>query len=242
VGDEQNYHFKVLKLICQKLGLPSADGIYHLSYGMVELPTGKMKSREGTVVDADDLVAEMVNIAKQKTEELGKVKDFTEPELKELYDTIGLGALKFFLLRVDPKKKMVFNPEESIDFHGFTGPFIQYTHARIKSILRKTRENTPHLIDHLQTEDLLPLEKELAIQLEMFPSVLQEAGTEHDPSKVAIYVFNLSKIFNSFYTEHSIGNAESEEKKILRLQLAQLTAEVIKNGMNVLGIRVPERM
>jgi arginyl-tRNA synthetase len=242
VGDEQNYHFKVLKLICQKLGLPSADGIYHLSYGMVELPTGKMKSREGTVVDADDLVAEMVNIARQKTEELGKVKDFTEAELKELYDTIGLGALKFFLLRVDPKKKMVFNPEESIDFHGFTGPFIQYTHARIKSILRKTRENAPHLIDHLQTENLLPLEKELAIQLEMFPSVLQEAAVEHDPSKVAIYVFNLSKIFNSFYTEHSIGNAESEEKKILRLQLAQLTAEVIRNGMNVLGIRVPERM
>jgi arginyl-tRNA synthetase len=206
------------------------------------LPTGKMKSREGTVVDADDLVAEMVNIARQKTEELGKVKDFTEAELKELYDTIGLGALKFFLLRVDPKKKMVFNPEESIDFHGFTGPFIQYTHARIKSILRKTRENAPHLIDHLQTENLLPLEKELAIQLEMFPSVLQEAAVEHDPSKVAIYVFNLSKIFNSFYTEHSIGNAESEEKKILRLQLAQLTAEVIRNGMNVLGIRVPERM
>ncbi|NCI51138.1 arginine--tRNA ligase [Sediminibacterium roseum] len=242
VGDEQNYHFKVLKLICQKLGLPSADGIYHLSYGMVELPTGKMKSREGTVVDADDLVAEMVNIAKQKTEELGKVKDFTEEELKELYDTIGLGALKFFLLRVDPKKKMVFNPEESIDFHGFTGPFIQYTHARIKSILRKTRENTDHLIGHLQTESLLPLEKELAIHLEMYPSVLKDAATEHDPSKVAIYVFNLSKIFNSFYTEHSIANAESEEKKILRLQLAQLTAQAIKNGMGVLGIRVPERM
>jgi arginyl-tRNA synthetase len=242
VGDEQNYHFKVLKLICQKLGLPSADGIYHLSYGMVELPTGKMKSREGTVVDADDLVEEMINIARQKTEELGKVKDFTETELKELYDIIGLGALKFFLLRVDPKKKMVFNPEESIDFHGFTGPFIQYTHARIKSILRKTRENTQHVIDHLQTADLLPLEKELAIHLEMFPSVLDDAGNEHDPSKVAIYVFNLSKVFNSFYTEHSIGNAESEEKKILRLQLAQLTAQVIKSGMNVLGIRVPERM
>ncbi|MEI6086782.1 MAG: arginine--tRNA ligase, partial [Bacteroidota bacterium] len=137
VGDEQNYHFKVLKLICQKLSIPAADGIYHLSYGMVELPTGKMKSREGTVVDADDLVDAMVNIAQQKTEELGKVKDFTSDELVELYDTIGLGALKFFLLRVDPKKKMIFNPEESIDFHGFTGPFVQYTHARIKSILRK---------------------------------------------------------------------------------------------------------
>lgn len=238
VGDEQNYHFKVLKLICQKLGLPSADGIYHLSYGMVELPTGKMKSREGTVVDADDLVEEMVNIARQKTEELGKVKDFAEEELQELYDTIGLGALKFFLLRVDPRKKMVFNPEESIDFHGFTGPFIQYTHARIKSILRKAepvtgiQEQTP----------LLPLEKELSIHLEIFPAVLQDAAQEHDPSKVAIYVFNLAKTFNSFYTEHSIANAETPEKKAVRLQLSQLTAQAIKNGMSVLGIRVPERM
>lgn len=243
VGDEQNYHFKVLKLICQKLGLPSADGIYHLSYGMVELPTGKMKSREGTVVDADDLVEEMVNIARQKTEELGKVKDFTAEELTELYDTIGLGALKFFLLRVDPKKKMVFNPEESIDFHGFTGPFIQYTHARIKSILRKAGGDAipPTPNSKLQTT-LLPLEKELSIHLETFPAVLEDAAHEHDPSKVAIYVFNLAKIFNSFYTEHSIGNAESQEKKELRLQLSRLTAQVIKNGMNVLGIKVPERM
>jgi arginyl-tRNA synthetase len=228
----------VLKLICQKLGLPSADGIYHLSYGMVELPTGKMKSREGTVVDADDLVAEMVAIAKQKTEELGKVKDFSAEELEELYDTIGLGALKFFLLRVDPKKRMVFNPEESIDFHGFTGPFIQYTHARIKSILRKTGPAT----GNQQPATLLPLEKELAIHLETFPSVLQDAANDHDPSKVAIYVFNLAKIFNSFYTEHSIANAETEEKKLLRIQLAQLTAQVIKSGMSTLGIKVPERM
>lgn len=239
VGDEQNYHFKVLKLICQKLGLPSADGIYHLSYGMVELPTGKMKSREGTVVDADDLVAEMVNIARSKTEELGKVKDFTPAELEELYDTIGLGALKFFLLRVDPKKKMVFNPEESIDFHGFTGPFIQYTHARIKSILRKFADMQ---FAGNASQALLPLEKELTLHLEMFPTILQDAAIEHDPSKVAIYVFNLAKIFNSFYTEHSIGNAENEEKKLLRLQLSQLTAQVIKNAMSVLGIRVPERM
>ncbi len=242
VGDEQNYHFKVLKLICQKLGLPSADGIYHLSYGMVELPTGKMKSREGTVVDADDLVEEMVNIAKQKTEELGKVKDFTEAELNDLYDIIGLGALKFFLLRVDPKKKMVFNPEESIDFHGFTGPFIQYTHARIKSILRKAQPEEITATVAQDTQPLLPLEKELSIYLETFPSVLEEASREHDPSKVAIYVFNLAKIFNSFYTEHSIGNAENEEKKTLRLQLAALTAQVIRTGMSVLGIRVPERM
>jgi arginyl-tRNA synthetase len=208
---------------------------------MVELPTGKMKSREGTVVDADDLVDEMVAIARKKTEELGKVKDFTKEELDELYDTIGLGALKFFLLRVDPKKKMVFNPEESIDFHGFTGPFIQYTHARIKSILRK---NTP--VPDFLTPDLpsplLPLEKALTIELEMFPTVLQDAATEHDPSKVAIYVFNLAKTFNSFYTEHSIGNAENDEKKKLRLQLAVVTARVIRIGMNVLGIKVPERM
>jgi arginyl-tRNA synthetase len=238
VGDEQNYHFKVLKLICQKLGLPSADGIYHLSYGMVELPTGKMKSREGTVVDADELVDEMVNIAKQKTEELGKVKDFTETELDTLYDTIGLGALKFFLLRVYPKKKMVFNPEESIDFHGFTGPFIQYTHARIKSILRKMDSATTYP----SSTGLLPLEKELAIQLETFPTVLQDAGNDHDPSKLAIYVFNLAKVFSSFYNEHSIANAESEEKKGLRLQLAGLTAQVIKTGMAMLGIDVPERM
>lgn len=243
VGDEQNYHFKVLKLICQKLGLPSADGIFHLSYGMVELPSGKMKSREGTVVDADDLVAEMVNIARQKTEELGKVKDFTAEELTDLYDIIGLGALKFFLLRVDPKKKMIFNPEESIDFHGFTGPFIQYTHARIKSILRKVNGESsmvnPTLTSHLS---LLTLEKALTIQLEQFPTVLKEAAQEHDPSKVAIYVFNLAKTFNSFYTEHSIANAETEEKKHLRLQLSQLTAQALKNGMSVLGIRVPERM
>ncbi|WP_439515889.1 arginine--tRNA ligase [Sediminibacterium sp.] len=239
VGDEQNYHFKVLKLICQKLQLPSADGIYHLSYGMVELPSGKMKSREGTVVDADDLVEEMVNIARQKTEELGKVKDFTAEELKELYDIIGLGALKFFLLRVDPKKKMIFNPEESIDFHGFTGPFIQYTHARIKSILRKnTMDHGPWTMDH----SLLKLEKELLLTLEQFPTVLNESASEHDPSKVAIYVFNLAKTFNSFYTEHSIANAEHEEKKRLRLALSQLTAQTLKNGMSVLGIRVPERM
>jgi len=246
VGDEQNYHFKVLKLICQKLQLPSADGIYHLSYGMVELPSGKMKSREGTVVDADDLVEEMVSIARQKTEELGKVKDFTTEELKDLYDIIGLGALKFFLLRVDPKKKMIFNPEESIDFHGFTGPFIQYTHARIKSIMRKADVNGElSIVNHSPFTfhlSLLPLEKELLLTLEQFPTVLKESASEHDPSKVAIYVFNLAKTFNSFYTEHSIANAENEEKKRLRLALSQLTAQTLKNGMSVLGIRVPERM
>jgi arginyl-tRNA synthetase len=241
VGDEQNYHFKVLKLICQKLELPSADGIYHLSYGMVELPTGKMKSREGTVVDADDLVAAMIDIAKQKTEELGKVKDFTEQELETLYHTIGLGALKFFLLRVDPKKKMIFNPEESIDFHGFTGPFIQYTHARIKSILRKANAQDTAIASQPATP-LLPLEKEVTIQLEQFNSMLEDAAAAFDPSKVAIFIFNLAKTFNALYAEHSITNAETEEKKILRLQLASLTAQTLKKGMAVLGIPVPERM
>lgn len=240
VGDEQNYHFKVLKLICQKLGIPAADGIFHLSYGMVELPTGKMKSREGTVVDADDLVDAMIGIAQQKTEELGKVKDFTAEELVTLYDTIGLGALKFFLLRVDPKKKMIFNPEESIDFHGFTGPFIQYTHARIKSILRK-QENAEWQNMAVDGE-LLPLEMALAKQQEIFPSILEEAAIEHDPSKIAIYVFELAKTFNTFYNQLSIGNAESAEKKILRLQLSALTAQILKTGMSLLGIQVPERM
>lgn len=243
VGDEQNYHFKVLKLICQKLQLPSADGIYHLSYGMVELPGGKMKSREGTVVDADDLVDEMIGISKQKTEELGKVNDFTETELKQLYNTIGLGALKFFLMRVDPKKKMVFNPEESIDFHGFTGPFIQYTYARIKSILRKLKDKGGNL-DTVFTfhPALFNLEKKLIIELETFPVIVEEAAAEHDPSKVAIYIYNLAKTFNSFYSEHSIANAESREKKYLRSQLAILTAYVLQTGMSLLGINVPERM
>lgn len=242
VGDEQNYHFKVLKLICQKLELPAADSIYHLSYGMVELPTGKMKSREGTVVDADDLAEEMIAIARQKTEELGKVKDFTEEELQGLNETIGLGALKFFLLRVDPKKKMIFNPEESIDFHGFTGPFIQYTHARIKSILRKIGDDFQDVGIELNVSNLLLLEKKLALLLEQFPAIIEDAGREHDPSQLAIYIFNIAQLFNSFYTQHSIANAESEEKKILRLQLARLTANVIKTGMGLLGINVPERM
>jgi arginyl-tRNA synthetase len=239
IADEQNYHMKVLKLILKKLGKPYADGIYHLSYGMVELPGGRMKSREGTVVDADDMIEEMVNVARNKTEELGKVKDFTETELTELYDTIALGALKFFLLRVDPKKRMIFNPEESIDFHGFTGPFVQYTHARIKSILRKeqgTREKAQ------VGNSLLKLEKDLIILVEQYPAIIEQAVIEHNPSVIAIYVFNLAKAFNTFYTEHSVMNAESEDKKQLRLHLSEMTANVIAAGMGLLGIKVPERM
>ncbi len=237
VGDEQNYHFKVLKLICQKLHLPAADGIYHLSYGMVELPTGKMKSREGTVVDADELVDEMIEISKQKTEALGKVTEFTPEQLSELYHTIGLGALKFFLLRVDPKKKMIFNPEESIDFHGFTGPFIQYTHARIKSILRKTGTSVT-----LTSNELLPLEKQLAIELSLFPAIINEAADTLDPSKIAIYTFNLAKLFNTFYAELSIANADSEIKKQLRIKIGILTAATLQKAMHCLGIAVPEQM
>ncbi len=239
VADEQNYHFKVLKLICQKLQLPSAAGLYHLSYGLVELPSGRMKTREGTVVDADDIIDEMTGIAAQHTQELGKVADFTDEERNELYDIIGLGALKFFLLRVDPKKRMVFNPDESIDFHGFTGPFIQYTHARIKSILRKESVGD---YTGTETETLLPLEKELLIMLEKYSSVLMQACMEMNPSLVANYVFSISKIFSSFYTEHSVSRAETEYKKQLRLRICVMTAHIIQSAMALLGIRVPERM
>jgi arginyl-tRNA synthetase len=240
IGNEQNYHMKVLQLICKKLGMPSADGIYHLSYGMVELPTGKMKSREGTVVDADDLVDEMINTSQKHTEELGKVKDFTTEELTALYNTIGLGAMKFYLLRVDPKKTMVFNPEESIDFHGFTGPFVQYTYARIKSILRKEPQGTSYKAP--TNTGLLKLERELIIELEQFPAAIEQAAAEHNPSVIAIYIFALAKTFNSFYAEHSIANAESDEKKQLRLSIAVMTATVIKSGLELLGMSVPERM
>jgi arginyl-tRNA synthetase len=249
IGDEQNYHMKVLKLICKKLGMPFADGIYHLSYGMVELPSGKMKSREGTVVDADEIADEMIATAKRHTEELGKVKDFESHELDELYETLGLGAMKFYLLRVEPKKRMIFNPEESIDFHGFTGPFVQYTYARIQSVLKKAGQWSivnGQLPDNykLQTTNykLLPLEKELIITLEQYAQIIQQAATELNPSVIANYIFHLAKTFNSFYTEHSIANAESEEKKQLRLQIATMTANVIKSSMQLLGIKVPERM
>ena len=239
VGDEQNYHLKVLQMICKKLGLPYADGIHHLSYGMVELPTGKMKSREGTVVDADDLLDEMIAIAAEHTQSLGKVKDFKDDELKSLYDTIGIGALKFFLLRVDPKKKMIFNPEESIDFHGFTGPFIQYTHARIKSVLRKSEINATHLS---YNEALHPAEKELLLLTEQYEQILKQAADALDPSAIAIYLFQLAQSFNSFYAALSIMNAENEEKKQLRLKIASLVATILASGMSLLGIQVPEKM
>lgn len=243
IGDEQLYHMKVLKEIVRKLGMPFADKIVHLSYGMVELTTGKMKSREGTVVDADDLIDEMVSTSERHTKELGKVNDFSKEELKELYETLALGAMKFYLLRVDPKKRMVFNPEESIDFHGFTGPFVQYTYARIQSILRKVGdEKLSATSEQLSVSHLLPLERQLIIFLEKYSNIISDAGEEMNPSIVANYVFNLAKLYNSFYAEHSVANAETEEKKQLRLFISVMTATVIKSGLELLGIKVPERM
>jgi arginyl-tRNA synthetase len=242
IGNEQNYHMKVLQLICRKLGMPHSDNIYHLSYGMVELTSGKMKSREGTVVDADDIVEEMITTSQQHTEELGKVKDFTKNELKELYNTIGLGAMKFYLLRVDPKKTMVFNPAESIDFHGFTGPFVQYTYARIKSILRKQAEAMTTDNPQDPADDLLKAEKEVIVVAEQFECIIEQAAEEHNPSVIANYVFQLAKTFNSFYSELSVANAETEIKKQLRLKICLLTANILKSGMQLLGIHVPERM
>ncbi len=240
IGDEQNYHMKVLQLISKKLGLPYANNIHHLSYGMVELPDGKMKSREGTVVDADDMVSDMVKEAEAKTQELGKVSEFTKAELKELNETIGIGALKFFLLRIDPKKRMIFNPKESIDFHGFTAPYIQFNHARICSILKK--ENITEPFGNTAQTDLFPLEKNLLLLLEKFPCTLQNAAAELNPSVVAAYAYQVAKAFSSFYTEHSISKAETEIKKHLRLNMALLTARVLKRSMNILGIGMPEKM
>lgn len=244
IGDEQLHHMKVLKETLKKLGFPFADDIFHLSYGMVELTTGKMKSREGTVVDADDIVNEMIETAAKHTEELGKVKDFSEKELNELYEVLGLGAMKFYLLRVDPKKRMIFNPEESIDFHGFTGPFVQYTYARIQSILRKIKADGYDMTTSVPSQDdeLLPLERELIINLEKYKNAVQDAAKEMNPAIIASYVFYLAKLFNSFYSELSVANAETDGKKQLRVRLSVMTANVIKSALQLLGIAVPERM
>ena len=246
IADEQNYHIQVLKLIMQKLGEPCANGIYHLSYGMVELPTGRMKSREGTVVDADDMVSEMIRLAQEQTEQAGKTEGFSGDELKKLYEMIGLGALKFYLLRVDPRKKMIFDPKESIDLHGYTATFIQYAHARICSILR--REQVPVTPDATrfqsfkQTEDLLKLEKEMMLRLEQYPGVLAEAAVEFNPASLCNYAFGLAQLFNTFYDAHSISKAESEEKKNLRLMIIVMTAAILRHAMGLLGIRMPEKM
>lgn len=246
IADEQNYHMQVLKLILKKLGEPCAEGIFHLSYGMVELPTGRMKSREGTVVDADDMMDEMIALAKEQTEQAGKTEGFSSDELTRLYETIGLGALKFYLLRVDPKKKMIFDPKESIDLHGYTATFIQYAHARICSILRKegcpTQPNNTRFQSFKLTQALAPAEKKLAMMLEQYPSVLEDAGSEYNPSSLCNYSFQLAQQFNSFYDEHSISKAENEEKKHLRLMLIIMTASILRHAMHLLGIRLPDKM
>lgn len=238
VGNEQDYHFKVLFLILKKLGFEWAENLYHLSYGMVELPSGKMKSREGTVVDADDLMEEMTTTAKSISEELGKLDGYSDEEKANLYKTIGLGALKYFMLKVDPKKSMMFNPEESVDFAGNTGPFIQYTYARIQSILRKASFDTTKKV----TIELHPKEKELIKQIELFPEVIQNAAHNHSPALVANYTYDLVKEFNSFYQNVSILGEENQDKKVFRVQLSKKVADTIKLAFGLLGIEVPERM
>ena len=238
VGNEQDYHFKVLFLILKKLGFEWAENLYHLSYGMVELPSGKMKSREGTVVDADDLMAEMTATAQSISESLGKLDGYSNDEKTKLYKTIGLGALKYYMLKVDPKKSMMFNPEESVDFAGNTGPFIQYTYARIQSILRKANFDTTQSV----AVDLHPKEKELIKQIELYPEVIQDAAKNHSPALVANYTYDLVKEFNSFYQNVSILGEEDFNKKVFRVQLSKKVADTIKSAFQLLGIEVPERM
>jgi arginyl-tRNA synthetase len=239
VGNEQNYHFDVLKRVLKHLGKNWYNDIEHLSYGMVELPAGKMKSREGTVVDADELMEEMYSTAKVTTEELGKTENFSNNELNQLYRNVSLSALKYFILKVDPKRQMMFNPSESIDFNGNTGPFIQYTYARIKSILRKASEknistNWPETIDEK--------EKNVIQHLYNFPAILKQAGEQYSPALISNYIFDLVKSYNKFYQEISILKEDDEIKKNFRIKLSQFTAENIKNAMLLLGINVPERM
>lgn len=240
VANEQDYHFKVLFHILKKMGYAWADGLNHLSYGMVELPEGKMKSREGTVVDADDLMDEMIATAEQTTRELGKIEGFSETEAKKLYDTIGLGALKYFMLKVDPKKKMLFNPQESIDFNGHTGPFIQYTYARIKSVLRKAEGID--LNSNGVPLEINQKEKEVLKWMYDFPLIVNQAAETLSPALIANYVYDLVKLYNSFYHEFSILKEENEAIKIFRLQLSRSVSTVIQNSMKMLGIQVPERM
>ena len=240
VGNEQDYHFKVLFLILKKLGFDWAQHLFHLSYGMVELPSGKMKSREGTVVDADDLMHEMTTTAQAISEELGKLDGYSEEEKAVLYKTIGLGALKYYMLKVDPKKTMMFNPEESVDFNGNTGPFIQYTYARIQSILRKADFEYKTVV--VETIDLHEKEKELIKQIQLFPEVIQQAAENHSPALIANYTYDLVKEFNSFYQNVSILGEDEVAKKTFRVQLSYLVGNTIKNAFSLLGIQVPERM
>ena len=242
VGNEQDYHFQVLFAILKKLGRKYADGCFHLSYGMVDLPSGKMKSREGTVVDADDLLAEMIETAKSRTLELGKVNDFSESELDNLYRILALGALKYYLLKVDPKKRMLFNPEESIDFQGHTGPFIQYTHARICSIVRRATDLGIDFSDNAPKVETLEIENNLIFLLTQYKANVEAAAKEYSPALMAQYAYDLAKLYNQFYNEVSILKAETPELLQFRVLLTALVGKVIKNSMNLLGIEVPERM
>jgi arginyl-tRNA synthetase len=241
VGNEQDYHFQVLFLILKKLGFDWATNLFHLSYGMVDLPSGKMKSREGTVVDADDLIDEMANTAEEISEELGKLDGYSKEEKNELYKTIGLGALKYYILKVDPKKRILFDPKESIDFQGNTGPFIQYTYARIQSILRKANTDFNKEVNpnHISLHDK---ERELLKQIQVFPEVVQNAADNHSPALIANYTYDLVKEFNSFYQNVSILGADNEAEKMFRVQLSNVVAKTIKNSFGLLGIQVPERM
>ena len=241
VGNEQDYHFKVLQLILKKLNKPYADGLYHLSYGMVDLPEGKMKSREGTVVDADELMDEVVATAKKQTEELGKTEGMSAEQLADLYETLGMGALKYYLLKVDAKKRMLYDPKESIDFQGNTAPFIQYTYTRINSILRAADETGKSIAFTLPAE-LAPEEKDLIVLMNSYPEAVHAAGTNYNPSEVANAVYDLAKAFNKFYHEHIILGAEDENVRGFRLALSKTVGETIKHGFNLLGIGVPDRM
>ncbi|EDM43859.1 arginyl-tRNA synthetase [unidentified eubacterium SCB49] len=242
VGNEQDYHFQVLFLILKKLGFDWAKNLYHLSYGMVDLPSGKMKSREGTVVDADDLIADMSSTARKISEELGKIDDFTEEEKTALYHTIGLGALKYYILKVDPKKRILFNPEESVDFQGNTGPFIQYTFARIQSIIRKGNNDVTLSAVEIQDYSLEPKEKEVLKSLQQFPSTIELAAANYSPAVIANYTYDLVKEFNSFYQNVPIFSAENETEVKFRVALCAAVGDVIKTAFGLLGIDVPERM
>lgn len=243
VGNEQNYHFQVLVLLLDKIGYKWAKDIYHLSYGMVELPEGKMKSREGTVVDADDLISEMIDTARDMSEELGKLDTYSEKQKEDIFRIIGLGALKYFILKVDPRKNMIFNPKESIDFNGNTGPFIQYTYARIKSVIRKATEKNIKIPDKTDVR-FEPNKKEIELikLLAEFPKIVQDADFQMTPAVIANYCYELTKEFNQFYHDFSILNAEDDETRIFRLQLSEVTGRIIEKGMGLLGIEVPERM
>ncbi len=242
VGNEQNYHFQVLKLVLKKLGYDWSDAIYHLSYGMVELPEGKMKSREGTVVDADDLVEGMIDTAREMSQELGKLDNCTADEADAIATMVGMGALKYFILKVDPKKTMLFDPRESIDFNGNTGPFIQYTHARIRSVIRKAAEAGIDYAKTTEPETYLPEEIGLIKILSEYPATVAAAGESYAPSLVGAYVYELAKTYNGYYHDHSILREENTAVRAFRLRLSEQVASVIKKGMRLLGIEVPERM